>query len=355
MKKITAVILTYNRKELLKRCLDAVYSQTRPCDSVMVIDNASHDGTEQQLLEAVYPNLKVYVLSRNIGAAGGFSAAFRLAYQSGADSVWMMDDDVIPQPDALQHLLKAEEQLRQKDIGSAFLISSSFTESGLVLDTPGLSIQINSNGYSDWPAMLEYGMVSVRRATFASILVPRTILAEHGLPIASMFFWGEDTEYTLRISQDKPGFLVGASKVLHLRQANGPLSILSETNPVRIKYHRYFTRNKIFIARKYSQHYRQIVLNVYLILRLTIKLLCKGQFLKARIVLQGLLEGLLFFPSVETADTPIESLDVSARSLEPSSLTARKVIKLETAHGALARAELSPSFSEPQNSRGGSV
>lgn len=315
MQQIFAVVLTYNRKDLLKRCLSAIYSQTRPCDSVIVIDNASHDDTQQMLLEAGYPNLKVYVLSRNIGASGGFNAGFRLAYQAGADFVWMMDDDVIPQPDALQQLLEAEEQLLQRKIDRSFLLSTAFTETGLITNTPGVNLQLNKIGYSGWPEMVEYGMVPVRRATFVSILMPRETLAEHGVPITSMFIWGEDTEYTLRATQKKPGFLVGASKVLHLRQENGPISIISENDPVRMKYHRHFIRNNIFIVRKYSRHPRLIIMEVYRNFRLVLKLLRNRQLYKARIVLQGIKEGFHFYPRIEAADAPIETLKVSIRSL----------------------------------------
>jgi len=352
MQRVIAVILTYNRKGLLKRCLDAVYSQTRPCDGVIVIDNASCDGTQQQLLEAGYPDLEVYVLSHNIGASGGFNAGFRLAYQAGADLVWMMDDDVVPQPRALQRLLEAGELLNTKNIDQAFLISTALTESGFITNTPSLNLNLNKIGYSGWPEMVEHGMVPVRRATFVSILVPRSTLAEHGLPIASMFIWGEDAEYTLRITQKKPGFLVGASKVLHLRQENGPISILSESNPARMKYHRYFIRNKIFIARKHSWRYRQVVLEAYGNFRLVIKLLCKGKFHKAWVVAHGLVGSVFFYPGIEAADAPIETLKVSVRLLEQPSLAAKKVDESQTDLGSLAGMELSSCFTEPRDARG---
>ncbi|SHF47806.1 Glycosyltransferase, GT2 family [Modicisalibacter ilicicola DSM 19980] len=326
MYKIFAVILTYSRKDLLKRCLDAVYSQTRPCDGVIVIDNASQDETQQLLMQAGYPDLDVYVLSRNIGASGGFNAGFRLAYQSGADLVWVMDDDVIPEVGALKHLLDADERLRRQGIEPPFLLSSAFTEKGDATNTPALSPYRNRIGYPGWPELLEHGIVPVRRATFVSILVPRSTLAEYGLPLAPMFIWGEDTEYTLRVTQDRPGFLVGASKVLHLRQESGPIELLSEMNPERLKYHRHFIRNKLFIARKYQRHYRRFIFEVYEDVRLLFKLLRKGEFHKVAILVQGVAQSLSFSPLIEPADAPVETLPASIHKLELGSRVSSKAV-----------------------------
>lgn len=49
--KVCAVIVTYNRKELLRECLKAVLGQTRPPDHILVVDNASTDGTLEMLRE----------------------------------------------------------------------------------------------------------------------------------------------------------------------------------------------------------------------------------------------------------------------------------------------------------------
>ncbi|GAA5178447.1 glycosyltransferase family 2 protein [Modicisalibacter zincidurans] len=351
MHQVYAVILTYNRKELLKRCLDAIYSQTRPCDGVIVVDNASHDGTQQQLLEANYPSLKVYVLSRNIGASGGFNAGFRLAYRNEADFVWMMDDDVIPKPNALQNLLEADARLSRMDIDRAFLISTAYTEEGLVTDSPALNLQRNEIGCPGWPGMVEHGMVPVRHTTFVSILVPRSAITEHGLPIASMFIWGEDTEYTLRITQDKPGFLVGSSKVLHLREKNGPINILSENNPARMKYYRYFIRNRIFICRKYFGTYR-LVLHISKVFFIVAKLVRKGLFHRAGIVLGGVMESIFFFPATEPVEAPIETLGASIRLLEKPHYVAKKAIASEAASDTLASGTLTnpPNSSRPSPS-----
>ncbi|TBU86712.1 glycosyl transferase family 2 [Pseudomonas dryadis] len=313
MSQIFAVVLTYNRKDLLKRCLDAVYSQTRNCDGVIVIDNASSDGTEQMVLDLSLPNLRLYVLSANVGASGGFNAGFRLAYQAGADLVWMMDDDVIPNPDALQRLIEADELLAARNIEHAFLLSGAYTQEGLVNNAPSLDVRRNRIDYENWPATVELGVVPVCRATFVSILVPRSTLAEHGVPITSMFIWGEDTEFTLRVTRSKPGYLVGASKVLHLRQeGGGAISIRTEKNPVRIRYHRHFVRNELFIMRKYANQRRVLLTFAYQVWGM-LRLLRKGELNKARVVLLGLAEGLGFSPQVESADAPLESLNVQIR------------------------------------------
>lgn len=317
METVFAVVLTYNRKDLLRRCLDAIYAQNRPCDGVLVIDNGSSDGTEQMLAELSRTNLQCFVLSQNIGASGGFNAGFRLAYQLGADFVWMMDDDVIPAEDALRQLLDADHLLEREGIARAYLLSTAYTESGLITNSPDLDVRRNRIDYEDWPRTLAFGLAPVRRGTFVSILVPRAVIAEHGLPIASMFIWGEDTEYTLRMTQRVPGFLVGASKVLHLRQEHGAINIVTESNPARLAYHRHRARNELFVARKYYRQ-RRLILSMAYQLSLMFKLLGRGQPKRARIVLQGLLESLWFSPVTEAVDAPIETLGVSIRTAQPA-------------------------------------
>ncbi|WP_227368684.1 glycosyltransferase family 2 protein [Halomonas sp. M20] len=328
MHKVFAVILSYNRKELLKRGLAAVCSQTRPCDAVIVVDNASSDGTAEMLREMGYPDLKVYSLSRNIGASGGFNVGFRLAYQAGADFIWMMDDDVVPEPDALQKLLEADEQLNIMGLDKSYLISQATTENGQINDPPNLDLRYNEIGYPSWPETLVHGMVPVRLANFVSILIPRKTLSNYGVPISSMFIWGEDTEYTMRITRDKPGYLVATSKVLHLREKSGPISIVTEENRSRIQYHRHFIRNRVFITRKFSNKYRLLVC-IYKDIRLVLLLLRKKQFNKVGVVLKGLCESPFFYPEAEFADEPIETTKVSISQLYDSSCDGEKVVARE--------------------------
>ena len=120
---VCAVVLTYNRKDMLERCLAALAAQTRRCDRIIVVDNASIDGTAAMLGERWQHLVDIYSLRQNVGAAGGFNMGTRLAYGSGADFIWLMDDDVIAEPDALEQLLSAHDLLDRHRIAPPYLVS----------------------------------------------------------------------------------------------------------------------------------------------------------------------------------------------------------------------------------------
>jgi len=108
--KIAAVVVTYNRKDLLKECLDALLNQTRPLDSIILIDNASTDGTPEFLKEKGYldnPKIDYVRLPENTGGAGGFHEGVKRGYEKGYDWLWLMDDDALPEKSSLNNLLDA--------------------------------------------------------------------------------------------------------------------------------------------------------------------------------------------------------------------------------------------------------
>ena len=105
---VCALVVTYNRKQLLAECIDAVLGQTRPVDQLFVVDNASTDGTPELLRERGYldrPEVHYVRLDRNAGSSGGFAAGIAAAREVDADWLWVMDDDAEPEPATLERLL----------------------------------------------------------------------------------------------------------------------------------------------------------------------------------------------------------------------------------------------------------
>jgi GT2 family glycosyltransferase len=103
--KILAVIVTYNRCELLQRCLDYLNNQSRQVDEIVVINNGSTDDTEA-MLEA--RNVRC-ITQENLGSAGGWNRGIECALVEGFDAVWLMDDDGYPEQEALNSLEQSLE------------------------------------------------------------------------------------------------------------------------------------------------------------------------------------------------------------------------------------------------------
>ena len=105
---VTAVVVTYNRLALLQQCLAALCAQTVRGFTVLVVDNASTDGTADYLKTLDMPGLVCRNPGKNLGGAGGFAYGIREAAALGCKAVWIMDDDTLPTPTALETLLAAD-------------------------------------------------------------------------------------------------------------------------------------------------------------------------------------------------------------------------------------------------------
>lgn len=307
--RVCAVVLTYNRQALLRECLDALVAQTRVPDHVLVVDNASTDGTAE-LLRAEYPGVEVRSLPRNVGAAGGFHACLETAHALGSGWIWLMDDDVIPEPLALATLLDKAGELGG-DLG--FLCSRVVGTDGASMNLPDLDYRYGANLYPQWDTHLALGVVRLRRATFVSILLPRAAVQEAGLPLRDLYIFGEDTEYTLRITQKRPAYLVGASVVVHKRVLQGPLDIARETNPARLTYYFYLLRNDIYMSRRFYGKKATFERCLRSVLRVPHLLVLPYGARRAALTVRAVVAGLHFRPRPEAV---VQAASGSSSSLD---------------------------------------
>lgn len=237
---VCAVVVTYNRRDLLEECLAALAAQTRPLDRVLVIDNASTDGTPELVRERYAGAVDLVALETNEGGAGGFHEGLRRGHAAGHDWIWLMDDDTIPTPTALAELLAAAERTGL-DHPPALLSSK-------VVWTDGRMHPMNNPGFErervqDIVALAERHLLPLRTATFVSLLVHRGAVDRHGLPLKRYFLWSDDIEYTARIMGHEPGFLVPASVTVH--KTKEPYTAISSSGE-RFYFH---ARNTLYMLR----------------------------------------------------------------------------------------------------------
>lgn len=168
--KVIAVILTHNRLDgALRRCTE-VLSQTRPVDSVVLVDNASTDETVETIARR-FPQVEIVRLSENLGPAGGFAVAFTEAMKRGCDFLWAIDDDVMLSRQCLEHLLDKAGEAPMTVVYPTRL-----------------------------PPNEKHGVA------WRGILVPAEIVRTVGVPRADFFWHLEDTEYFLHRIVEKGGF-----------------------------------------------------------------------------------------------------------------------------------------------------
>ncbi|MGI5166805.1 glycosyltransferase [Spirillospora sp. CA-253888] len=216
---VAAVVVTYNRRELLTESLAALGGQTRAVDRIVVVDNASGDGTAD-LVRASFPEVDLLELPRNVGGAGGFAAGMARALERGADLLWLLDDDTVPEPGALAALLTARERATAAD-GPPVLVASR------VLWTDGRDHPMNTPRPKPRAAEAETRLAAaaggypIRSASFVSVLVEGAAVRARGLPVADYFLWNDDFEFTTRLLRGRRALLCRDSVVVHKTRTFG--------------------------------------------------------------------------------------------------------------------------------------
>ena len=196
MNKICAIVVTYNRKILLKQSLQALLDQTVTDFDILVVDNASTDNTREYIDDLLQEERIDYVnTGANLGGSGGFNHGLKVACKRGYQYVWMMDDDTMPTPTALEKILEADKILG----GNYGYLASE------VLFTDGQPCKMNGQKvlkkWFDESQYLKNGILRTTRATFVSFFVRTAVVEKVGLSYKEFFIWGDDMEYSNRISR----------------------------------------------------------------------------------------------------------------------------------------------------------
>lgn len=210
MPRLAALVVTYNRLDQLKLTV-ARFLEAAPdvLEMLMVVDNASTDGTGDWLAAQHDPRLRVLRLDRNTGGAGGFSAGM-VALQETCDPDWMLltDDDGRPDPGALEvfHTLDLT--------GWDALAAAVYFPSGEICEMNRPSRNPFWAGRTFWRTARrgrsgfhlksdEYAgdeIAPIDVTSFVGFFVRREGVAMAGVPDPGLFLYGDDGIYTLRLS-----------------------------------------------------------------------------------------------------------------------------------------------------------
>ncbi len=232
--KVAAVIVTFNRKQLLLEVLGALREQKRPVDHIYIVDNCSTDGTTEYLLEnhvidinnfthfddrCVYTqdNTTYIRLNDNLGGAGGFHHGIKLAYENNFDWIWIMDDDICPAKDALSEYVKFIENCESEISalmgtreyeGEKFYFESYDHDfsNAFKLDFKKISRE-KSN---------EVSYFEIKDIPFEGPIINSNIIKRIGLPNQDFFIICDDTDYAIRLGKEAPIYCLDTVRLIRL-------------------------------------------------------------------------------------------------------------------------------------------
>ena len=196
--KIAALVVTYNRLEMLKECIAAIYSQTYKNIDIVVVNNGSTDGTKEYLDS----NSDIVTIHQdNCGGAGGFYSGMKYMYEHDYDALWMMDDDGIPADRQLEYLVS--DSIRYKIDYANALVINKIDNSRTAANT-----RYDKDEYD------KRKIIWNKVSPFNGTLVWRHVIEKIGFIKKEMFIWGDETEYTNRVKYNN--FKVGTiTRAIH--------------------------------------------------------------------------------------------------------------------------------------------
>jgi rhamnopyranosyl-N-acetylglucosaminyl-diphospho-decaprenol beta-1,3/1,4-galactofuranosyltransferase len=249
------VIVTRNRFLLLQRCLDGLLNQTRPPDTLIVIDNGSEDKTPSLFLTGSFADdsrIHYVRIEGNTGGAGGFHAGIARAMEQNCEWIWVMDDDGCPAPDALERLLAVDPDPSAIHAAAALVDSGDKRE----LVWPAAPLEGKDKGKTLMRVNELTGpVVPVLNAPFIGMLFHRSLIERIGLPDKDFFVSFEDTEMCARAWAQAGGVrLVPSAVVRHPRIERRYFKVGRRQFSViaLAPWRRYYdTRNRLVVAKRH--------------------------------------------------------------------------------------------------------
>lgn len=243
--RVAAVIVTYDRPDELRQVIAALGEQTRAPDHIIVFDNGGPIRAST-ILKEYAGSLDIIHSEQNLGGAGGFARGLALGLERGADWVWLLDDDAIPEPDALARLLD--------------VLPASSTDTGALCcgvreyGSWGRRHRRYFERWTGWEHSLgatvyNKNYVEIDTGSFVGFLVSARAAQAVGLPDAAFFLAYDDTDYSLRL-QDAGWrlWLVPGSVIHHLRDHSSRLHSSRFGDK-----HYYNIRNRLIVKRRYAR------------------------------------------------------------------------------------------------------
>jgi len=282
---VYVVLANWNRAADTVECLESLMQQSYPNVRLLVVDNASTDGSSQ-VIEQCFPQVEQVLNQKNLGFTGGYNAGMRVALKAGADFVFVLNNDTLLEPNAIQLLVDASSP---EDVGmvSPMIFYSADPDkiwsAGGTVSKLTLEITDNHGREKTFSKITERDFLSG-----CAILIKRSVLEKVGLFDEDFVSYYEDSDLSLRVRQ-------AGYRLLLVPQARMWHKVSMSTGGSDSPSERYFMgRNSVLFFRKHIHGWRWVVIIIWRVLstvKTTLRLLIKKRPKSAKAYLRGTWDG----------------------------------------------------------------
>ena len=267
MEKIIVVTVMFNDFDYLEKQLVHLQSQTYPLYIVVVVDNNSNE--ENRMKHSNQANNMVEILwqQENLGGAGGFESGMKYAFEKySPDWIWIMDADAYPESDCLERLMNCSRINDKTGIIAPIIYGVDLNEYQLYhLKRASKYLHRDELAFSSYEEIENESNVDAD--AFVGPLISKNAINELGFPEGRLFIYGDDFEYTYRISRKYDIIIIKEAIINHRDQP-----IRGQHQPHNWWKDYYMFRNRYLIINEFGKSKFYIIAGEFL---LTLKLIKK--------------------------------------------------------------------------------
>jgi GT2 family glycosyltransferase len=241
--KVFIIILNYNGKDILKKCLESVYLCEYSNREVVVVDNNSSDDSFEEARKH-FSKFHFIKNNKNIGFAAGNNVAIRWALEKMADYIFLLNNDAFLEKDTITILIEEAEKKKEVGILSPLIYLGNSNKIWF------------SGGKINWLKMRVEHQDSIKSTEYitgCAMLIKKDVFKKIGLLDESFFLYYEDADFSYRAK--KEGFelkIVSNAIVHHFEKSSRNIDKIYYLVLSGIKF---FRKNSNFLMRLYIEGY----------------------------------------------------------------------------------------------------
>jgi len=258
--KVTAIILNWNGKADTVECLDSFEHVDYPNYEVLLVDNASTDGSVE-LFKERYPGIKIIENPINLGYAEGNNVGIRRAIDDRSDYIMILNNDTVVDPDFITELVAVAEEV--PDVGFVGPKNYYYEHGGrkdIINFAGGIFSIYRGTTYNIGINEIDRGQYNeIKESNYipgSCVMVKRELIEKIGLINPEYFTYWEDTDWCVRVA--KAGYrsvYVPKAKIWH--------KIGVQKGKKNIKAYYYFGRNIFLLVKKHANVPQTIIFMLY--------------------------------------------------------------------------------------------